>query len=100
MHLLSDVDNVLCDTVLGGKISESLHSHSAELPTYKNKKLCQKEVEKENIQSVFLLRIHSLSKKSEQVAWMKLIITFDQRTLLYYLLIYLWICAHPQPAIM
>lgn len=68
MHLLSDVDNVLCDTVLGGKINESLHFHSAKLPTYKNKKLCQKEVEKEKIQYVFLLRIHSLSKKSEQVA--------------------------------
>lgn len=69
MHLKSDVDNILYDVILGVKRNKSLQSHSAKLLTYKSKKLCKKKWRKQrNIQSVFLLSIHTLSKKSEQVA--------------------------------
>lgn len=53
MHLKSDVDNVLYDTVLGWKRNKSLHSHSAKLPTYKNKKLCKKKVEEKTPFNLF-----------------------------------------------
>lgn len=102
VHLISGVDNVLYDTVLSGKRKKSLRSLAVPSCTLPQQNKSEKQMQKKwrkKIQAAFLSALYNLSKMSEQVAWMKLIISFDQRTLLYCLFIYFCICAHPEPAI-